>query len=272
MMDFPNRSKAFADVTPATPDAHPGLLGPGDPAPIDWVNRDVPSPILLVCEHAGQAVPSALNGLGLASGVIDGHIGWDIGAEPLARAIASRLQATLIVQRYSRLVIDCNRPPGSEGSIPETSDGQTIPGNMGLVSTQHDARRQAIFDPMDDAITAAFDDCDRTAVFSIHSFTPHYQRRSRPWDAGFLTRRDMPMAEALLRRVQADAPKLTLAINNPYQIDDTSDWFIPHHAEARGLRHTLIEVRNDYLQDRAGVTRWADMLARAIAASTEAAK
>ncbi|MFK7837388.1 MAG: N-formylglutamate amidohydrolase [Sulfitobacter sp.] len=241
-----------------------GLLGTSDPDPIDVWHAQSASPLFLLCEHAGQAVPQSLNGLGLPEGAIDRHIGWDIGAEKLACAIADRLQCPLILQRYSRLVIDCNRPPLSEGSVPERSDGVFVPGNAGLEKQGHDLRRQAIFDPMNEAITAAFEAHPRRAVFSIHSYTRHFQGEDRRWDAGFLTRHDTETAHHLMAAIAKVAPELNLALNQPYQIDDASDWFIPRYAEARGMRHALIEVRNDHLRDSAGITRWADLLAPAI--------
>ena len=245
------------------------LLSAADPAPVEQYNATSPSPILLLCEHAGQAVPQALDGLGLPDGEIDKHIGWDIGAEALARAIAAQLDCPLILQRYSRLVIDCNRPPGSDGSVPEVSDGIAVPGNTGLSQRDLNQRAREIFDPMDQAITTALNAHPRQAVFAIHSYTRHFQGFDRPWDAGFLTRRDTQTAQGLMDAIHAVAPDLTLALNQPYQIDDASDWFIPRHAEPAGLRHTLIEVRNDHLRDAAGIARWADLLTGAIRAILE---
>lgn len=245
------------------------LLRASDPRPVEVFRAKAASPILLLCEHAGQAVPQALNGLGLSEGAIDQHIGWDIGAEKLARAVSERLCCPLILQRYSRLVIDCNRPPGSDGSIPAISDGVAVPGNQGLAADDLMRRRQAIFDPMDDAIVAAFDAHPRQAVFSIHSFTRKFQGQERVWDAGFLARQDIKAARQLMRIISTQAPALNLALNEPYQIDDASDWFIPHHAETRGVRHTLIEVRNDHLTDQRGIARWADLLAPAITSVLE---
>lgn len=251
------------------------LLGPADPAPVEWVNRDSPSPVLLLCEHAGQAIPQALNGLGLPDGAIDLHIGWDIGAERLARALACLLQAPLILQRYSRLVIDCNRPPETEGAIPAVSDGITVPGNHGLSVDDRQARRQAVFDPLEAALTQGFDSHPRRAAFSIHSFTRQMRAcardtdRIRPWHAGFLARRNINTASTLLAHIARRAPELSLTLNEPYQVDDTTDWFIPVHAEPRGLAHALVEVRNDQLTDGNGTDRWAGLLAGAITSLPE---
>jgi predicted N-formylglutamate amidohydrolase len=55
-----------------------------------------------------------------------------------------------------------------------------------------------------------------------------------------------------------------LGINEPYEIEDASDYTIPVHAEPRGLPHVLIEVRNDHLQTPVFVARMADLLIPAL--------
>jgi len=245
------------------------LLGPSDPRPVEWVNEDSPAPVLLLCEHAGQAVPSALGGLDLPPQALDGHIGWDIGAEALARAVADRLSAPLVLQRYSRLVIDCNRPPDTPQSVPAVSDGVEIAANARASTAERAARRQEIFDPLDRAIAEGFVRHERRAAFSIHSFTPRMNGHDRAWHAGFLARADAVTARGLIAHVAGMQKALVLGLNEPYEIEDETDWFIPRHAEPRGLAHSLIEIRNDQLRDGAGVTRWAALLSDAIAAILE---
>lgn len=238
-----------------------------DPAPVEWINADSQVPILLLCEHAGQAIPQTLQGLGLPEGAIDLHIGWDIGAEQLARSIAAELGAPLILQRYSRLVIDCNRPPGAPSSIPQISDDTPVPGNQHLDPEDQSHREQSIFAPLDAAIAAGFMKAPRQATFSIHSFTRHMKRGvARSCDAGFLCRTDLPTAQSLMAHVSKTRPDLDLAINQPYQIESDGDWFIPHHAESRGVRHSLIEVCNDQLRTGEGIALWSRLLSQAIRA------
>lgn len=242
-----------------------GLDPSVDPSPVEWVNRDSAVPILLLCEHAGQAIPSNLGDLGLSEGAIDLHIGWDIGAERLARAVAERLGAPLILQRYSRLVIDCNRPPGSAGSIPEISDHVPIPGNQGLSIDARRWREAAIFEPLDTAIEEGFARVPRLAAFSIHTFTRQMRHGPRRrWDAGFLGRNDLATAQVLLQTIAEEKPDFVLAINEPYQIDDEGDWFVPHHVEPRNIPHSLIEICNDKVGTEAEVSDWADLLVRAM--------
>lgn len=245
------------------------LLGPNDPEPVELLNPDSSSPLLLVCEHAGQAIPESLGDLGVTQDVIDSHRGWDIGAEALARALAERLDAPLVMQRFSRLVIDCNRPPDGPHAIPDVSDGVVIPANHGLNDGDCEPRRAAIFRPYDAALNAAFTRHPRRLTLSIHSYTDQLGEQRRPWHAGFLARKDRETRQLLRDHIAAADPSLILAINEPYQIDDETDWFIPVHAERRNLAHCLIEVRNDGLLTPAGIERWSDRLGNAIASLPE---
>lgn len=240
------------------------LLSPHDPPPVDVVNRDSGSEVLLVCEHAGRAIPEALGDLGVTRDVLDSHRGWDIGAEQVARGVAERLGATLIIQRYSRLVIDANRPPDSAAAVPEISDGAAIPGNRFLSADERRARVSEIFEPMDRELARSFKAAERRAAFSVHSFTQRMGGRERPWRAGFLSRASLATAEQLKATVARLAPGAPLAVNEPYQIENATDWFIPIHAEARGLPHSLIEIRNDQIDHPPGAAYWAELLAVAI--------
>ena len=122
----------FSLLLGMTTAAQSSLLSDLDPNPVELVNETSKAPVLLLCEHAGRVIPKTLGTLGLNEKALMSHISWDIGAEALARNLAKRLNAPLILQSYSRLVIDCNRPPGSPESILEVSDGIEIEVNKKL--------------------------------------------------------------------------------------------------------------------------------------------
>ncbi|MGI3168579.1 N-formylglutamate amidohydrolase [Pseudooceanicola sp. C21-150M6] len=241
------------------------LLSKADPAPVERIEGTGGLPALLVCEHAGQAVPEGLTSLGLAPDVFDLHIGWDIGAAAVTRLMAAELGCTAVLQRYSRLVIDCNRPTQAPDAIPPVSDGVAVPGNMGLNAADRSRRIEAIFAPFHAAVLAA-----RAAgpqmILAIHSFTPEMASRPgpRPWHVGFLGRRDMATSEALMDAVASERPDLSLALNEPYQVDDESDWFVPAHGEPSGLPHSLIEIRHDLIRTPEGQSEYAGLLSRAV--------
>ena len=240
------------------------LLSARDPDPVEVLNPGSASPVFLLCEHAGKAIPGVLDELGLDRDVIESHRGWDIGAENLARRLADRLGAPLVLQRYSRLVIDSNRRPGGHGSIPDISDGVAIPGNRNVPAWQQAARIDEIFTPLDQAISTNLNKHPRACAFSIHSFTPQFGGEARPWHAGFLARTQLGAAEHLMSHVQAAAPETVLALNQPYRIEDETDWFIPVHVEPLDIHHCLIEIRNDQIDTDAGAERWANLLSDAI--------
>ena len=254
----------FSLASEMTYAAHSTLMTELDPDPVEVVNASSQVPLLLLCEHAGCAIPKSLKNLGLDKATLSSHRGYDIGAETLARKLAQSINAPLILQRYSRLVIDPNRPPGSSESIPEISDGIEISANKNLDFNEKEARRRAIFDPMDQAIKATFDSSERKAAFSIHSYTPVLAGHEREWNAGFLSRKSLSTAKSLIKSVAQMRPDLNLEINQPYQIDDETDWFIPQHAETRQLPHCLIEIRNDQISDETGVSEWVKLLAEAL--------
>src|SRR5258708_3841993 len=123
------------------------LLGLQDVPPVHEQNAQGRSPFLLTSDHYGRLIPLALGDLGLETSELTRHIAWDIGIAGVAEALSDHLGAHLVAQRYSRLVIDCNRPPGAPASIPRISEATGIPGNEGLSREAAQARRRTCFDP-----------------------------------------------------------------------------------------------------------------------------
>src|SRR5260370_23876951 len=112
------------------------LWAADEPAPVTVHNENGPSPFLIVADHAGNCMPRALGRLGLPQAECERHIAWDIGIAAVSRLVADALDATLVHQGYSRLIIDSNRTPGSETSIPAISELTSVPGNIGLTEIQ----------------------------------------------------------------------------------------------------------------------------------------
>jgi predicted N-formylglutamate amidohydrolase len=241
------------------------LLGSEDVPPVREDNTKGRSPFLLTCDHYGRTIPRILGDLGLPESELTRHIAWDIGIAGLANALSKHLDSHLIAQRYSRLVIDCNRPPQAPSSIPRLSDATVIPGNEGLARDAAEARRKAVFEPYHRRIAEVIDRRLRenvpTVLVSLHSFTPVYTGVARPWHIGTLYNRDTRLPPLLLKLLCAE-PDLVVGDNEPYGVSDATDYTIPVHGEARGLMNTGIEIRQDLIADRAGQKHWADRLAR----------
>lgn len=246
------------------------LLCEGDPAPVSVDNEDGRSPFLIVCDHAGNRLPQALGSLGLGAGDLCRHIAWDIGVSAVSGHLAAALDACVVWQLYSRLVIDCNRPPGVPSSIAQMSELTAIPGNSGLDARAVKARIDEIFTPYHDRIRGLIEarrTADRpTVLIAMHTFTPVYATTPRPWHAGLLYNRDARLARILLELLRAETG-LVVGDNQPYSVSDAADYTIPVHGEARGLPHVGIEIRQDLVTDAAEQRRWAALLSRLLPAA-----
>jgi predicted N-formylglutamate amidohydrolase len=248
------------------------LLGDTDPAPVVVEGEGRSSPFFLICEHAGNRIPAALGDLGLSPEDRQRHIAWDPGAEPMARAAAETLDATLVIQPYSRLVIDCNRPPRSGESIWTVSESTVIPGNEGLTHEQAMARVEEVFEPFHRRIAELLDARDKagreTIVVTIHSFTPVYNGFVRPWHAGAQYNRN-PEFSHLVNAALAEDEALCVGDNQPYPVNDDTHYTIPFHGEKRGVPHCMIEVRQDLLATAADQAAWGRRLAEILARARE---
>jgi predicted N-formylglutamate amidohydrolase len=245
------------------------LLGANEVHPVLEHNAAGRSPFLLTSDHYGRLIPKALGDLGLSEDELVRHIAWDIGIAGVAERLSRHLDAHLIAQRYSRLVIDCNRPVHVASSIPLLSEATTVPGNEGLSREDAGLRRQEIFDPyhhrIDEIIDRRLHDKRPTLLVALHSFTPIYAGVPRPWHIGTLYHRDRTLAPLLLQALRAEGD-LVVGDNEPYAVGDDTDYTIPMHAEARGLVNTGIEIRQDLIGDESGQKQWAERLARILGA------
>jgi predicted N-formylglutamate amidohydrolase/dipeptidyl aminopeptidase/acylaminoacyl peptidase len=243
------------------------LLGPDDPAPFRVLDGEPTSPFLFTCDHAGRVIPSRLGTLGLSAAELERHIAWDIGASKLAELLARALNGFLIVQTYSRLVIDCNRPLGAHSSIATLSEATPIPGNLGLSLSEAEQRAAAIFRPYHARIERELARRDHASIptiyVAVHSFTPRYLDVERPMHVGVLYGSDARFAHQVLHRLRSDA-RWIIGDNEPYRVSELTDYGVIQHAERRRIPYVEIEIRQDLIADEAGQLFWADLLANVL--------
>jgi predicted N-formylglutamate amidohydrolase len=253
------------EIPPPAPPATaptPSLLAPDEPPPLILERPEGTANFVIAVDHAGWMIPRRLDDLGLPQSELRRHIAWDIGALAVARQMSILLDAPLIAQRYSRLVIDCNRDPNVASSIATISEFVEIPGNRNLAEAEIAARRAEIFDPYHAAIRALLDARAaanrKTILVAQHSMTNVFKAVRREMHAAILYNRDRRFAG--LRRER----DLIVADNQPYFVSDETDYTVPRHGEARGLPHVEIEIRQDLVTDPAGQSEWAQRLATAL--------
>ncbi|TCU04992.1 N-formylglutamate amidohydrolase [Rhizobium sullae] len=221
------------------------------------------SPLLVICEHASWTLPEQFGDLGLSEEALKSHIAWDPGALAVARGISTALDATLVFQRFSRLIYDCNRPPESPAAMPEKSEIYAIPGNQNLSAEERRARTEALYLPFHDAVRGLVKDRQgrghETVIVTVHSFTPVYNGKERAVELGILHDADSRLADLMLAGA-VDAPLYKTERNEPYGPQDGVTHTLILHGLSNGLRNVMIEVRNDLISDDAGQGVMADYL------------
>jgi len=245
--------------------ARENLVSETEPSPCGTHNISTISPWVFLCEHAGKRIPHSLGMLGLPQKEIDRHIGWDIGILDVATSLSNALDAPLFFQRYSRLVIDCNRPLTSDVLIPEKSDNTLIPVNMNLSEKERTARINDIWKPYQNTIQNYLEKQPRPGpvVISLHSFTPVFQGQKRPWHIGLLFNRFSDTALMLKHWLNTRDPLLNIGLNHPYDVSDKDDYTIPVFGEQMGFAHVLVEIRQDLIEKKETRKKWVDLFSRA---------
>jgi predicted N-formylglutamate amidohydrolase len=251
------------------------LIAADEPPAVTVTRRDGRSNFVIVVDHASRRIPRSLGNLGLPESELVRHIAWDIGALAVGERVSAALDAALVVQNYSRLVIDCNRDPSTPSAIPPISEITAIPGNEAIGAEQREARRDAIFTPYHDHIAALLDERARqgrkTILIAQHSMTPIFKGSRREMQAAVLYNRDGRFALAL-QSALAEGFGVTVADNRPYAMTDDSDYTLPVHGERRGLPHVGLELRQDLISDAAGQADWAGKVAAALESAKNSCK
>lgn len=243
-------------TTSSLSDPHSPLLDASEPAPFEVVNPGGASPFFLLCDHASKRMPRALGTLGLGPEELEAHIAWDIGAAALATRLSETLDAPLVKSGYSRLAIDCNRPLHVPSSIPASTCGVTVPGNADLPEAERARRQEALFWPYHSAIAAALAEREQrgraSVIVSVHSFTPSLYGKDRPWHMGVMYGRDRRLADLFLAELRQSG-RLVIGENEPYIVNDETDYGVPSYAEKPGRLGVLLEVRQDTIDTPSGI-------------------
>lgn len=248
------------------------ILTSADGEAVAVENGTAASGIVFVCEHASPALPASAGNLGLSAEALSSHIAWDPGALAVARLLAEKLDGTLVYQRFSRLIYDCNRPPESPAAMPEKSEIFDIPGNRELTPAERYARTAALYVPFHDQVTNEIGRIEavrrKPVIVTIHSFTPVYFGKPREVEIGILHDTDARLADEMLKAAKGGPYRVER--NSPYGPEDGVTHSLRLHAIPYGHPNVMIEVRNDLISDSAGQEIMADYLAAVIAKAVAA--
>jgi len=239
----------------------------------DWksfeIVRGAPdSALLILCDHATNALPPKYGALGLQRGELERHIGYDIGALGVSKAIGRIMRATVISSNFSRLLIDPNRGEDDPTLIMQISDGAIVRGNAHVDERERERRLASFYRPYHRAIKAEMSRMMSRkivpSILSMHSYTDVWRGVPRKWHAGVLWDRDPRLAVPLMKELRSD-PSLEVGDNEPYsgRLWGNS---ISEHGTLEGFPHVLLEVRQDLIRDAKGQTEWGERIAQCFSA------
>ncbi|MEZ4449485.1 MAG: N-formylglutamate amidohydrolase [Nannocystaceae bacterium] len=211
--------------------------------------------LLLICEHASQRLPERWVWPEEDRWLIGTHWAIDLGAAELTRALARALGCPAILARFSRLLVDPNRPEDSPTLFRDEAEGRPVALNHRLDDDERERRLAGYYRPYHRAIDQALAAAPEASIFSVHSFTPIYEGRPRAVELGILYDRHRELAarfaDALTEAAAEHAPGLHIAHNEPYSGILGFAYSPERHGAAHGRRCLEIEVRQDLALDRA---------------------
>ena len=217
--------------------------------------------VLAIVDHASNHVPEGID-LAIDASLLETHIGWDIGAEALAKALGFPVFASTI----SRLVVDFNREAEDSGIVPLTSDGVAIHGNHGDPAVRIDTYWRPYHAALAQRIAL-----DRPhLLLSVHSFTPTLATRPderRPWEIGILYNRDDRAARIAIELLATAG--VVVGDQLPYS-GKLLNATLNRHGEGTGTPYLGLEVRQDLIGDEAGIAKWASLLRPVVLACLDA--
>jgi predicted N-formylglutamate amidohydrolase len=231
---------------------------------VELVEGDLKGGLLLIADHAMRLLPDRYGTLGLHPSEFERHIAYDIGVEPLIRALTKQLCCPAVITRFSRLLIDPNRGEDDPTLVRQLYDGSVIPGNYPLKLEELEYRINHFYRPFRRAVRDVVAEMWEAAVvpplvISVHSFTPSMGGKTRPWHAGILWDADPRAAKPLINMLRSE-PELIVGDNEPYDGALYGDT-LHEICTSQGVCNLLIEVRQDLISTPVGVAEWASRLA-----------
>ncbi len=224
------------------------------------------SPIVLTCEHATRDLPFRVRLDPSQQRILDSHWGWDIGAWELTLDVAQRLDAGAIGGRWSRLLIDLNRRVDDPTLVRREAESVTLPWNAGVTPREVERRLLTYHAPyhqeLDRLILRRVVRGIRPLIFSVHSFTPVYDGRTRRFQIGVLYEYHRGPAHRLGRSLR-DAG-LSVRYNQPYSGMAGMMYAVDRHGSHHRLPCLELEVNHSMIERSTAIRRLGGIVARGI--------
>lgn len=218
------------------------------------------APLVLSCEHASVRLPSPYSWPAEDSWLVGTHWSYDLGARELTLELAQELQASAVLSRFTRLLIDPNRSLDQADLFRGSAEGKLVQLNQGLSDAERARRIELYWKPFHSALDQALARCEAPLLFSIHSFTPNYEGVVRDVEIGVLFNHEQALARELHDQLARDFSGVRE--NEPWSGKGGLIYSAESHAQRFGRIALELEVRQDRLEDASYRARLVPVLAR----------
>lgn len=219
-------------------------------------------PVLLTCEHASEHLPAPWSWSPADARLSGTHWAWDLGIADLVRLLAGGLEATAVLSRATRLLVDVNRPLDSDTLFRSVADGEPIALNTAITEADRAARIAQFYEPYHRAIDEEVERIQPRLILSLHSFTPVYEGGApREVEIGVLWDVDEALGHQWTAALSRG--RFRVVEQEPYSGKGFM-YSAQHHATRANIPAIELEIRNDLLQDDQAVVELASLIANAL--------
>ena len=232
---------------------------------MDWseaaeeIEGNLDGRVVFTCEHASNALPAPWRWPEADRWLVDTHWASDIGAAAFTRRVARLMDAPAVLSKFSRLLIDPNRPLDSDTLFRQNADGLQVRLNEALLDGDRQERIDRFYRPYHAAVSAMVGRSRGDTVFGIHTFTNDYEGDKRSLELGVLFDDDEEPAQQLIHHLEQAG--FHVLANEPWSGKGGLAYSPVRHAKEYGRCALEIEARQDLIVQDAFARRLAEALA-----------
>lgn len=202
------------------------------------------APVLLTCEHASNRLPDGWSWADEDRWLVNTHWAVDLGIGAITKELAAAIDATAVLARFSRLLIDANRAPTDADLCRKVADGREVALNRGIGPDEVARRLATYHQPFHDAVDRELTGRAGNLVLSMHSFTPVYEGGPPRWmELGVLFDEEEELAVRCAEVLRGHG--FVTALNEPWSGKGGLMFSPRGHAMRHGWRALEVEVRQD---------------------------
>ena len=169
---------------------------------VEEIDGDFDGRVVFTCEHASAELPEPWTWPGEDRWLVDTHWASDIGAAAFTRRAARLMNAPAVLSRFSRLLVDPNRPLDSDTLFRENAEGRTVHLNEALLEAERSRRIDRFYLPYHAAVSAMVERAEATRCSLSTPLPTTTKGEARALEIGVLFDHDEEPAYQLVRHLE----------------------------------------------------------------------